>query len=53
MKLNIGFSGEGNALLNCKHFDRNNLQKSILNALENHLEYVYELETWATFMEKL
>jgi hypothetical protein len=53
VKLNVGFSGEGNAILKTVHFDRRNLYNSVLAALENHLEYGYKKETWETFLEKV
>lgn len=53
MKLNIGFSGEGNSILRCSHFDKSNLLPSIRYSLEHKLEYTYEGETWKSFCEKL
>ncbi|CAG9320220.1 unnamed protein product [Blepharisma stoltei] len=53
VKLNIGFSGEGNAIIRSKFFDKNDLETSILEALCTHLEYVYKKETWQTFVQKI
>jgi len=53
IKLNVGFSGEGNALLRTDNFNKNQLEDSILKCLGTELEYTYTLETWATFQEKI
>lgn len=49
VKLNIGFSGEGNAMLYTDKFDKNNLKESIKKSLREDLKFVYQLETWDSF----
>lgn len=53
VKLNIGFSGEGNAIIRSKYFDRENLEETIIDALKTKLEYIYKLENWETFHIKI
>lgn len=53
VKLNVGFSGEGNAILETKHFNLHSLTQSIRSALAENLEYCYKKETWESFQEKI
>jgi hypothetical protein len=51
VKLNVGFSGEGNAILPTDSFDKENLVDSIMHAFENHLQFEAPSINWVTFSE--
>jgi hypothetical protein len=53
VKLNVGFSGEGNAILPTDTFDKENLVDSILYGFEHHMKFETTEINWVTFSEQL
>jgi hypothetical protein len=53
IKLNIGFSGEGNALLDASYFQEDDLKFSIKKAIQDNLSFVCKEESWSSFQIKL
>ncbi len=52
VKLNEGFSGEGNAILNLPKLEQNNRELTIRNSLEN-LRFQSQDETWSNFAQRI
>ena len=52
VKLNLGFSGEGNAILDTEHFDPQNLEFSVLKSFRT-LKFFSRMENWSSFKKKI
>lgn len=53
IKLNIGFSGEGNALLYTSSFQENKLKETVAHAIQHNLQFCCKEESWESFKQKL